>query len=95
MLQNVRKREGYVSQKELFLTSFAVRVTNNFAILVGSFFHPFLGQSKATNFIISIKFATKTGNNFYTYAGGELLWLPEFDVIAISYSGLSVDEPNL
>lgn len=91
----LNKGESYLSQKELFFTSYAVGITNNVAILVGSMTPLLLAGGDGANLIGAIKFATKLTSRFYLSGGGEMILFPEWGGLVLPYLGFSVGEPDL
>ena len=91
----LKKGESYLSQKELIFTSYAVGLTNNVAVLVGSMTPLLLAGGDGVNLIGGIKFATKLTSGFYLSGGGEMITFPGLGGLALPYLGFSVGEPDL
>jgi len=91
----LKKGESYLSQKEILFTSYAIGITDNIAVLVGSVTPFLLAGDDGVNFIGAIKFATEFASNFHLSGGGEMIWLPRLGGLALPYLGFSVGEPDL
>ena len=91
----LKKGESYLAQKEILFTSYAIGITDNIAVLVGSITPFLLAGGYGANFIGAVKFATEFASNFYLSGGGEMIWLPRLGGLALPYLGFSVGEPDL
>ena len=91
----LRKGESYLSQKEIIFTSYAIGITDNIAILVGSITPLLLAGGEGLNFIGAAKFAAELTSNFYLSGGGEMIWFPDLGSLALPYVGFSLGEPDL
>jgi hypothetical protein len=74
----LRGGEGYVSQTELLLTSFAWGVSDHLTVGLGSAL-PFLFASGGANFVGAVKVGGSVGEHLHLAAGAQALWLPGLD----------------
>ena len=78
----LRQGEGYFSQKELLFSSYAVGVTDNVTLLVGSFVPGLLVGGEGFNVIGALKIADEVADKVYIGGGGEVIMIPTASVIA-------------
>jgi hypothetical protein len=70
--------EGYVSQTELLVTSFAYGVTDHLTLGLGSSI-PFLFVDNGVNLVGTVKVGASVGEHVHLAAGAQGLWLPGLD----------------
>ena len=89
----LKSGEGYISQKEIFFTSMAVGITDNLAIVGGTFL-PGLLSSDADLFMFALgfKYATELNENWQLLAGAEVFSLPfvnQASLLGIGFTGVT------
>ena len=90
----LRAGEGYLSQKQLLFTSYAVGLTDNIAVLLGSFVPGLLGGGDGFNVIGALKVADEIKPKVFAGAGAEVLVLPTVGVLGVGFASFTYGEPD-
>jgi len=74
----LKRGQGYISQTELLVTSFAYGVTDHLTLGLGTAV-PFLFVADGVNLVGTVKFGGSIGEKVHLAAGAQGLWLPGLD----------------
>lgn len=90
----LKKGEGYLSQKQLFFTSYAVGVTDNVAVLVGSLLPALFAGVGGFNLIGAVKVADQIGDELYVGLGAETIGIVSVGLAGLPFLSVTYGQPD-